>query len=57
MDGISREKNGKQQDRDPLGKRLEPAQIDALINYVRTLKKEPPLTPGPPPASQGGETA
>ena len=39
MDGISREKNGKQQDMDPLGKELEPAQIDALIKYVRTLKK------------------
>lgn len=38
-DGLSREKNGKQQDMDPLGKELEPAQIDALIKYARGLKK------------------
>ena len=37
--GISREKNGKQQDMDPLGKELEPAQIDALVKHARSLKK------------------
>ena len=37
--GISREKNGKQQDMDPLAKELEPAQIDSLIKYLRALKK------------------
>ncbi len=38
-EGVSREKNGKQQDMEPLGKDLEPAQIDALIKYARSLKK------------------
>ena len=37
--GLSREKNGKQQDMDPLGKELEPAQIDSLMKYLRSLKK------------------
>lgn len=38
--GISREKNGKQQDMDPLGKELEPAQVDQLIKHLRTLVKK-----------------
>ncbi len=37
--GLSREKNGKQQDMDPLEKELDAAQIDALIKHLRTLKK------------------
>ena len=37
--GVSREKNGKKQDMDAVGKELEPAQIDALIAHIRTVKK------------------
>ncbi len=38
--GISREKNGKQQDMDPLGKELTPEQIDQIIKFVRGLAKK-----------------
>lgn len=37
--GVSREKNGKQQDMDALATELDAAQIDALIKHARTLKK------------------
>ena len=40
VDGISREKNGKQQDMDPLGKELDAAQIDALVKHARSLAKK-----------------
>ena len=38
--GISREKNGKQQDMDPLGKELDAEQIDQLIKHLRSLAKK-----------------
>lgn len=38
--GISRVKNGKQQDMDPFAKELEPAQIDDLIKHIRSLAKK-----------------
>ena len=35
--GVSREKNGKKQEMDPLAKELSPEQIDQLLKHVRTL--------------------
>lgn len=35
--GLKRERNGKKQEMDPLGKELEPAQFDALIAHIRSL--------------------
>jgi mono/diheme cytochrome c family protein len=37
--GIKREKNGKHQDMDPFVGTLRPDQIDAMVAYVRSLKK------------------
>ena len=37
--GVSRERNGKQQDMDSFRDDLTPEQISALIRYVRTLAK------------------
>lgn len=36
--GVKRERNGKKQVMDPLGKELEPAQFDALIAHIRSLR-------------------
>lgn len=38
--GISREKNGKQQEMDPLEKELDAAQIDVLIKHTRAFAKK-----------------
>lgn len=40
LKGLSREKNGKQQDMDPLEKELDAAQIDQLIKFARSLAKK-----------------
>ena len=37
MKGFSRVKNGKQQDMEAMGKEMEPAQLDAMIKYLRVL--------------------
>jgi len=36
--GLKRERNGKKQEMDPLGKELEPAQFDALIAHIRSMQ-------------------
>ena len=36
--GVNREKNGKKQEMDPFGEKLDAAQIDSLVAYIRTLK-------------------
>jgi mono/diheme cytochrome c family protein len=36
--GVNREKGGKKQEMDPFKDKLEPAQIDALVVYVKGLK-------------------
>ncbi len=36
--GVKREKNGKKQEMDPFGEKLDAAQIDSLVAYIRTLK-------------------
>ncbi len=37
-DGIKREKAGKKQEMDPFKDKLDAAQIDALVGYIRSLK-------------------
>jgi mono/diheme cytochrome c family protein len=37
-DGISRKKDGKQQDMDPFKDKLSPEQIDQMVAFIRTLK-------------------
>src|SRR5215471_15424388 len=38
-DGVKREKNGVKQDMDPYKSKLRPEQVDALVAYIRSLKK------------------
>ena len=36
--GVNKEKNGKKQEMDPFKEKLDAAQIDSLVAYIRTLK-------------------
>ena len=37
-DGVNREKAGKKQEMDPFKDKLDAAQIDSLVGYIRSLK-------------------
>jgi mono/diheme cytochrome c family protein len=37
-DGVNREKNGKKQEMDPFKEKLDAAQVDGLVAYIRSLK-------------------
>ena len=37
-DGVNREKNGKKQEMDPFKDKLEAAQVEALVGYIKGLK-------------------
>ena len=39
LEGLSRQKNGVKQEMKPLKDKLTPAQVDALVKYVRSLAK------------------